>query len=213
MSDKLQFVATLPLSGPHPKTVNDKLKFVGHITCCRISSRPTTTIATRLLAEGIHMNKSRTLVTIVVLLLAGSVPATASNSAPDLSTLAWLAGNWTGTKDGVEMEELWQKPKGNSMLAVHRDVKEGRTVSFEFLRIEATADAITYWASPRGRPATPFKMIEHGNKRVVFENPEHDFPRRIIYWVTTDGLLHAKIEGTLSGQPASEEWTWRRSAL
>lgn len=157
------------------------------------------------------MKKSRIVLTLAVLLLTSSIRAGASPA--DLSALAWLAGNWTGTQDGVEMEELWQKPKGNSMLALHRDVKEGRTISFEFLRIEATADAITYWASPRGRPATPFKLIEQGNKRVVFENAEHDFPRRIIYWMTDDGSLHAKIEGTLSGKPAAEEWAWRRSAL
>ena len=40
-----------------------------------------------------------------------------------------------------------------------------------------------------------------------------DFPRRIIYWMTDDKSLHAKIEGTLGGKPASEEWTWRRIAL
>lgn len=111
------------------------------------------------------------------------------------------------------MEELWQQPKGNTMLAVHRDVKAGRTVSFEFLRIEATAEAITYWGSPRGRPATPFKMVEQGEQRVVFENAEHDFPRRIMYWKTKDGSLHAKVEGMIGGKPAAEEWTWRPTAL
>lgn len=161
----------------------------------------------------IRMTKSKIVLTAALLLLAGGVRAGASGPAPDLSTLQWLAGNWTGTKDGVEMEELWQKPKGNTMLAVHRDIKDGRTVSFEFLRIEATTDAITYWASPRGRPATPFKLIEQGDKRVVFENAGHDFPQRIIYWMSDDGALHAKIEGKLGGKPASEEWAWRRSAL
>jgi hypothetical protein len=141
------------------------------------------------------------------------IGARSSFSAPDISSLAWLTGNWTGTKDGVEMEELWLAPKGNTMLSVHRDVKNNRTVSFEFLRIEATADAITYWASPRGKPAVPFKMIESENKRVVFENAEHDFPRRIIYWQSDDGSLHAKIEGTLQGKPAAEEWTWKRTSL
>ena len=56
-------------------------------------------------------------------------------------------------------------------------------------------------------------MIEQGEQRVVFENAEHDFPQRIIYWMTKDGSLHAKIEGSLGGKPASEEWTWRRTAL
>lgn len=158
------------------------------------------------------MTKSRLVLTVALLLLAGIVRAS-GNPATDLSTLQWMAGNWAGTQDGVEMEEFWQKPKGNSMLALHRDIKEGRTVSFEFLRIEATPDAVTYWASPRGRPATPFKMIEQGDKRVMFENAEHDFPQRIIYWMSGDGSLHAKIEGKLTGEPASEEWAWKRSAL
>ena len=159
------------------------------------------------------MTKSRIILTAATLVLVSSISFGAGAPASDISALAWMAGNWAGIQEGVEMEELWQKPKGNSMLAVHRDVKEGRTVSFEFLRIEATPDGITYWASPRGRPATPFKMIEQSNKRVVFENAEHDFPRRIIYWMTADRLLHAKIEGTLKGKPAAEEWTWRRTAL
>lgn len=129
----------------------------------------------------------------------------------DLSTLSWMAGTWSGVQDGVEMEEHWLAPKGNTMLGVHRDVKGGKTVMFEFLRIDATPEGITYWASPRGRPATPFRLAQTRENHVVFENREHDFPQRIIYWLDKDGALHAKIEGTLQGKAASEEWTWKRS--
>jgi len=31
-------------------------------------------------------------------------------------------------------------------------------------------------------------------------------------YIGGDGSLHAKIEGTQSGKPATEEWTWRRSS-
>ena len=153
---------------------------------------------------------------VLIAALIVSVPlltvAKNNHVAPvDLAELVWLAGNWTGTQDKLEMEEYWQAPKGNTMLGLHRDVAGGRTVSFEFLRIEATPEGITYWASPRGRPATPFTLIELKGKRVVFENAKHDFPQRIIYWLSDDGALHAKIEGTLKGKPASEEWTWHRS--
>lgn len=133
-----------------------------------------------------------------------------AGAGADLSELSWLAGNWTGVQDGLEMEEVWLAPKGNTMLGVHRDIKNGRTVSFEFFRVEAAADGITYWASPGGRPATPFHLIESSGKRVVFENAEHDFPQRIIYWLADDNL-HAKIEGKLHGKAASEEWSWQRS--
>ncbi len=144
-------------------------------------------------------------------ILAGILGGTAEGTGPGLEGLAWMAGTWTGTLDGVEMEEIWTAPKGSSMLGLHRDVAGGRTQSFEFLRIEVAADGITYWASPKGRPATPFRLAKAEGRRVVFENPAHDFPTRILYWLTDDGALHAKIEGTQGGKPTSEEWTWRRT--
>jgi len=137
-------------------------------------------------------------------------------AAPDAEVPGWMAGTWTGASDGTEMEEVWTPAKGGSMLGLHRDVKGGRTVEFEFLRIEAAPDGVTYWASPMGRPATPFRMVVSesaaSERRVVFANPEHDFPARILYWMAPDGLLHARIEGTLKGKPASEEWSWKKSS-
>jgi hypothetical protein len=158
------------------------------------------------------MHPLRVAIAIVLFVVIGFVvDARAQATVTDLTGLAWMAGNWAGVQGGIEMEELWQAPKGNTMLGLHRDVAGGRTVSFEFLRIEAKPDGISYWASPGGRPATQFRLIELKGKRVVFENAKHDFPQRIIYWLSDDGALHAKIEGTMNGKPASEEWTWRRA--
>lgn len=157
------------------------------------------------------MQTSRIVILIVIVAMVGFSVGVGAQTT-DLSSLAWMAGNWTGVQGGIEMEEFWQEPKGNTMLGLHRDVKGGKTVSFEFIRIEATPEAITYWASPGGRPATPFRLIEQKAKRVVFENAKHDFPQRVIYWISDDGALHAKIEGTMNGKPAAEEWTWRRAS-
>jgi hypothetical protein len=146
---------------------------------------------------------------LALLLLAAAARLAGADSpagAPE-----WMAGAWAGTQDGLEMEELWTPMKGGSMLGLHRDVRGGKTVSFEFLRIEISPEGATYWASPQGRPATPFRMVESAERRIVFANPEHDFPTRILYWLSEDGLLHARIEGTLKGKPASEEWSWRRA--
>ncbi|MFN2511831.1 MAG: DUF6265 family protein [Pyrinomonadaceae bacterium] len=158
------------------------------------------------------MHPSRVVIAIVFFVLIGfAVDARAQATVTDLTGLSWMAGNWTGSQGGVEMEELWQSPKGNTMLGMHRDVARERTVSFEFMRIEAKSDGISYWASPGGRPATQFRLIQLKGKRVVFENAKHDFPQRVIYWLSEDGALHAKIEGTMNGKPASEEWTWRKA--
>ncbi len=147
---------------------------------------------------------------VVVLVLGGSSPLVAA--PPELSSLGWLAGSWEGRDgSGLEMEELWTTPKGGAMLGLHRDVKDGRMASFEFLRIESGAEGIAYLASPRGRPATAFPLKESVAKRVVFENLKHDFPQRILYWLTDDGALHARVEGDQGGKVVGEEWTWRRA--
>jgi len=137
----------------------------------------------------------------------------AEQAKPTLDSLSWIAGSWRGTSSGVEMEEHWTAPKGNSMIGIHRDVAKGRTASFEFLRIEQQGERIVYLSMPSGRsPATPFPLKEVSGTRVVFENPAHDFPQRIIYW--KDGAdLRARIEGTMNGKAGAEEWRWSPAAL
>jgi hypothetical protein len=88
---------------------------------------------------------------------------------------------------------------------------QGKPAFFEFLRIEATPNGIVYLASPRGAPATPFRLVLSGGNRAVFENREHDFPTRIVYRLTPEGALHARVEGTKKGKPAFEEWTWKKA--
>ena len=152
------------------------------------------------------------------LLIALAVVATLMGRAgqapkPTLDDLAWIAGSWTGATRGIEMEEHWTAPKGQSMIGIHRDVGKGGTLAFEFLRIEQQGAQIVYLSMPNGRaPATPFPLKEVAGTRAVFENPAHDFPQRIIYW--KDGAdLRARIEGTMKGKPASEEWRWSPGAL
>ena len=130
----------------------------------------------------------------------------------DLQRLSWLEGLWTGTQDGIEMEERWTSPKGGALLGVHRDVKNGRMTSFEFFRVDATKDGVFYFASPRAAPPTAFRLVTLGEKRVMFENKAHDFPQRILYWLDENGALHARIEGPMKGKDVAEEWVWKKAA-
>ncbi|MEP6767902.1 MAG: DUF6265 family protein [Acidobacteriota bacterium] len=139
-------------------------------------------------------------------------PTSASAASPDsMTAVAWMAGDWSGVDEqGVSNEERWIEPAGGMMLGVHRDITSGKATAFEFLRIESTPEGIVYFASPGGKPPTPFKMIESGDKRVVFENPQLEFPRRILYWLGKLGEMHARIEGAGGGKAMAVEWTWRR---
>jgi hypothetical protein len=139
-----------------------------------------------------------------------AAPLAAQTPARGVESLAWMQGSWAGEKDGVAMEEMWTAPRGGALLGIHRDVKNDRMVSWEFLRIEATDAGIFYFASPRSAPPTSFKLVESSAKRAVFENKQHDFPQRISYWLDGAGL-HARIEGPQGGKTVSEEWVWPRA--
>lgn len=99
------------------------------------------------------------------------------------------------------------------MMGINRTVRQSRTVAFEYMRIEKRPDGIYYLASPNGRyPPTPFKLIEVSDNKVVFENPEHDYPQRVIYRRKGD-MLYGRIEGQQAGQSSSAQWHWRRATL
>lgn len=153
------------------------------------------------------------MIRIIPVFLLLSAALSAQGAKPSIADLSWLAGSWSGESGGIRMEEHWSAPAAGSMIGMHRDVGKGRTMLFEFLRIEQKGDQIVYLSMPNGRsPATAFALKELSGTRVVFENPSHDFPQRIIYW--KDGAdLRARIEGTMNGKAGSEEWRWSPGTL
>ena len=125
-----------------------------------------------------------------------------SNSPAELPDLIWIAGAWQTTGGRSKIEEYWMPPAGGSMLGISRTIAGEKTVEFEYLRIEKRGEDIFYVASPGARcPATDFKLTRVSNQEAVFENSQHDFPKRIIYRKGSDGSLTASIdagEGTKS---------------
>lgn len=150
------------------------------------------------------------LIGLVALLLCGA--AARADGLSDIGRLAWLEGLWVGVQDGVESEERWTPVKGGMMLGLHRDVRGDRVLFWEFLRIAADAEGIHYHAQPRSAPPVSFRLVRLGAREVSFENPAHDFPQRIDYWLDGDGRLNAKVSGHIDGQLRSESWRWRRAS-
>ncbi|MCC6402519.1 MAG: hypothetical protein IT207_00750 [Fimbriimonadaceae bacterium] len=127
-----------------------------------------------------------------------------------IGDLAWLVGPWVGTRGTggtTTIEERWSPAKGGSMLAVARTVSREKMSAFEFLRIVERDGGLVYIAQPNGGAPTEFVMTELGDKRAVFENPRHDYPKRIVYEVSSDGALTATIGQSKGGTPRKFEFT------
>jgi hypothetical protein len=150
------------------------------------------------------------MIRMLALLALVALPSAASAEAPSAQALAWMGGTWVHEgRDGSCVMESWLGPRAGVMVATNLSTFAGGKSTYEFLRIAPSGTGISYFASPGGRAPTEFALKELGEARVVFENPEHAFPRRILYWRDGDALV-ARIEGTRGGQPLSEEWRFRK---
>ena len=87
------------------------------------------------------------------------------------------------------------------MIAVSRTVRNSKTIAYEYLRIEETGEkSLALFASPSGQNTARFDMVSLTENEVIFENPEHDFPQRIIYRLNDEGGLLGRIEGQSGGR-------------
>lgn len=130
------------------------------------------------------------LVAIFVAAVYCAPVAAQDGSAPKITDLAWLVGDWRTAAGGRrQVDEHWTVPAGGVMMGVSRTVSGGKMSEFEFLRIVERADGIFYIAQPNGRaPGTEFKLTKVSAEQATFENPQHDFPKRIMYKKTPDGI-------------------------
>lgn len=140
-----------------------------------------------------------------------AMPAPARAAITDM---AWLAGAWVGTRGTngtTSIEERWSPPLGGAMLAVSRTVSRGKMGAFEYLRVVERDGGLVYIAQPGGAAPTEFVLTELTGTRAVFDNPRHDYPKRIVYELSAEGGLSATIGFTKGGTPRRFEFRRERN--
>ena len=137
----------------------------------------------------------------LLLLYTGFLP---QEQKSDLNNFSWLAGCWEGNySNGRTVSEQWMKPLGNVMMGMSRTVKNGKTIAYEYVRIEQHDDGtIHYVANPSGQHEASFQLKWAQGTKIIFENLSHDYPQRIIYQLIRPDSLSARIEGRI----VSDAW-------
>ncbi|MGE3174250.1 MAG: DUF6265 family protein [Planctomycetota bacterium] len=144
---------------------------------------------------------------------AAPPPADAPAAADDAFAPArFLVGTWVA-RDGdgdrqVLRTEAWTAPADGVMHGVSRTERGDRLLEFELLRIALRDGVLQYEARPAGRGATWFALDRAEPERITFAAPEHDFPKRIHYWLAGPGELRAAIDDGTDDKRM--EFGWRR---
>lgn len=152
------------------------------------------------------------LLLLPVVLLAADAPAGKATAAIALNQLGWLAGHWRMEKAGRVVDEQWMAPAAGVMLGMARTIARGKVVEHEFMQIrEGPGGALYFVALPSGQKEAAFQIVSLSATEAVFENPQHDFPRKISYTLLADGSLLAAIEGPgKDGQTRRVEFPYKR---
>ena len=153
---------------------------------------------------------------IVFLIVAATVamaPLAAQQLAEKKTTiadLAWISGSWALETPRSRTEETWSPAASNAILGMSRTLRGDHMVAFEFLRIVQRNDGIFYVAQPGGRPATNFQLTSFDGSTAIFENPQHDFPKRILYTRNSDGSLTARIDAGAGISEGAMDFPFKR---
>lgn len=133
---------------------------------------------------------------------SGIKPPAADSAQHRFNTLMpRLVGEWSDpdTEPGAVAYERWQRADDGTALGMGFVMVEKDTVFIEHLRIAPdSARRLAYHVrvpSQNGGDAIAFALTACAGDSMVFENPAHDFPRRISYALQPDGAWIARVSG------------------
>jgi hypothetical protein len=143
-------------------------------------------------------------------------PSAAVASGP-LAPLAWIHGCWEGKVNQRDFREEWLPLSGDVMIGASQTSLRGKTVDFEYLRLEPRPDGVFYVAAPSGKNETSFRLASQatatgGDEVFTFVNsvPGVDYPQRIIYRRASEGWLYATVEGKIKDMDKQVIFPMRR---
>ncbi len=124
-----------------------------------------------------------------------------------------LEGTWKmNTKRGAICEE-WKKMDKNYLQNKGYMIKGTDTIVTERVALTKTTEGIFYTSTvedQNNKQPIAFKMTRTENNMFVFENPQHDFPRRIVYELVTADSLHAYIDDGIDGSKKRQDFYYKK---
>lgn len=141
------------------------------------------------------------------LLLVALILISSALQAQSISELSWLTGTWnrTNVKAGRAAHERWIKT-AEGLQGWGVNLNGADTTFVEKLRIVTKDNKLYYVADvPQNKELTYFLMTAVSANSFTCENPQHDFPKKIVYQL--DGNT---LKATISGNGKSMDYFFER---
>ncbi|MCG7550521.1 DUF6265 family protein [Pseudoalteromonas sp. Of7M-16] len=121
-----------------------------------------------------------------------------AKSCDSVKSLSWLVGNWYSQSSKLKIRESWKQISGKTFEGTGStySIEKGKTVSSETLRLVEMSGEVFYVAKVASNDLpVAFKLTSCSEKTAVFENPQHDFPKKLSYQLTKDNYITVLVSG------------------
>lgn len=126
----------------------------------------------------------------------------------------WLLGSWENELPDGRFAEVWKKESDTSFTGGSFYMNTHDTLFAESIKlVKRKKDfyyivTVTYEneAFPANENPIAFKLTNASSDYLVFENPKHDFPKKITYKLVNKDSIYAEI----SGNGKSQEFPFKR---
>ena len=139
-------------------------------------------------------------------------PASPEADSPEVSqsedTFDWLLGNWqrTNEEEGKDTFEFWTRTSENEYSGFGFTLQASDTIWQELMLLKKENDS---WGLVINSPDDPepviFRLTDKSTQEATFENPEWEFPKKIRYWKSEEG-----IQASVSGDGMEIPFAFRR---
>lgn len=126
----------------------------------------------------------------------------------------WIVGSWRNETSDATIYETWKVVNDSMFSGESYSIRHGDTVSSEVIKLVQRNDRLIYVPTVAGQNsgrAVEFISTSITGEKMVFENPDHDFPTMIRYERMSEDSILAEISGEVNGNIRSISFPMRRS--
>lgn len=149
------------------------------------------------------------LLSLIILIISTSC----NNKYSKIEKAYWFIGDWENVSDEGSFREIWTKKNDSIYSGLSIVVIEQDTVFYENVSLEQQNDSVFYNVSVKGQnkeQAVSFYLTSSDNNKLVFENPNHDYPSKITYSKVSKDSIVAEIFGLKDGKKITESFPMSR---
>ena len=133
-----------------------------------------------------------------ILLFIVFQPTVFADTCDTIESVNWLIGNWHSENSKLKINESWKRVSAKTLEGYGQteSVKKNKIVSAETLRLVEMSGEVFFLAKVASNNLpVPFKLTSCMDKTAIFENTEHDFPKKIVYQLTDRNNIAVSVTG------------------